>query len=85
MSAKVFFASPKREPIALLIRGTASSQIVSGKDGEWTKSQMLQVQYHDVTDAANLDTWRGMSYQTVITPEEEKTGNLIYPYAKALG
>jgi branched-chain amino acid transport system substrate-binding protein len=46
---------------------------------------MLQVQYHDVTDAANLDTWRGMSYQTVITPEEEKTGNLIYPYAKALG
>jgi branched-chain amino acid transport system substrate-binding protein len=62
-----------------------ASGIKFGKDGEWTKSGMLQVQYHDVTDAANLDTWRGMSYQTVITPEEEKTGNLIYPYAKALG
>ena len=56
-----------------------------GKDGEWTKSGMLQVQYHDLTDAANLETWRGMAYQTVITPDEEKTGTLIYPYAKAVG
>src|ERR1700733_13594594 len=62
-----------------------ASGIKFGKDGEWTKSGMLQVQYHDVTDAANLETWRGMSYQTVITPDDEKTGNLIYPYAKALG
>ena len=55
-----------------------------GKDGEWTKSGMLQVQYHDLTDAANLDTWRGMSYQTVLTPADEKTGAVIYPYEKAL-
>jgi len=56
-----------------------------GKNGEWTKSGMLQVQYHGLTDAANLDTWRGMSYQTVLTPADEKTGDVIYPYAKALG
>jgi branched-chain amino acid transport system substrate-binding protein len=62
-----------------------ASGIKFGKDGEWTKSGMLQVQYHDLTDAANLETWRGMSYQTVITPDDEKTGSLIYPYAKALG
>jgi len=43
----------------------------------------LQVQYHRITDAANLDTWRGMSYQTVLTPPEQKTGEVIYPYAKA--
>jgi hypothetical protein len=24
-----------------------------------------------------------MSYQTVLTPPEQKTGELIYPYAKA--
>ena len=36
--------------------------------------RQLQVQYHDITDAANLDTWRGMSYQTVLTPPDEKTG-----------
>jgi hypothetical protein len=36
------------------------------------------VQYHGITDAANLETWRGMSYQTVLTPDEQKTGELIY-------
>jgi branched-chain amino acid transport system substrate-binding protein len=45
---------------------------------------MLQVQYHGITDAANLDTWRGMTSQTVLTPAELKTGEVIFPYAKAL-
>ncbi len=63
---------------------TIMADVKFGKDGEWTKSGMLQVQYHDLTDAANLDTWRGMSYQTVLTPEDEKTGSVIYPYEKAL-
>src|ERR1700691_2955537 len=53
------------------------------KNGEWTKSGMLQVQYHGLTDAANLETWRGMSYQTVISPADQKTGDLVYPYEKA--
>jgi branched-chain amino acid transport system substrate-binding protein len=55
-----------------------------GKDGEWVKARQLQVQYHDITDAADLETWRGMSYQTVLTPPDEKTGNVIYPYANAV-
>jgi branched-chain amino acid transport system substrate-binding protein len=62
-----------------------AANIRFGKNGEWTKSEALQVQYHGITDAANLDTWRGMSYQTVLTPDDEKTGSIIYPYAKALG
>jgi branched-chain amino acid transport system substrate-binding protein len=62
-----------------------ASGIKFGKNGEWNKSGMLQVQYHGITDAANLETWRGMSYQTVLTPTAEKTGAVIYPYAKALG
>jgi branched-chain amino acid transport system substrate-binding protein len=56
-----------------------------GKNGEWTKARQLQVQYHNITDAADLETWRGMSYQTVLTPPDEKTGNVIYPFEKALG
>jgi len=44
---------------------------------------LLEVQYHSITDAANLETWRGMNYQTVLTPADETTGNVIYPYAKA--
>jgi len=53
-----------------------------GSGGEWTKSRMMQVQYHDITDTADLETWRGMSYQTVLTPPDQKTGNVIYPYEK---
>ena len=60
-------------------------EIKFGKDGEWTKSGVMQVQYHDITDSANLDTWRGMSYQTVLTPADQKTGDVIYPYVKASG
>jgi branched-chain amino acid transport system substrate-binding protein len=62
-----------------------ASNIKFGKNGEWTRSAMLQVQYHGITNAANLDTWRGMTSQTVLTPAELKTGEVIFPYAKALG
>ena len=60
-----------------------ADHIKFGQFGEWTGSRALQVQYHGITDAANLETWRGMSYQTVLTPADQKTGELIYPYAKA--
>jgi branched-chain amino acid transport system substrate-binding protein len=63
---------------------TIMADVRFGSNGEWAKSGMLQVQYHDITDSANLDTWRGMSYQTVLTPSDQKTGNVIYPYANAL-
>jgi branched-chain amino acid transport system substrate-binding protein len=62
---------------------TIMGDIKFGKNGEWTKSGMLQVQYHGITDAANLETWRGMGYQTVLTPEDQETGKVIYPYEKA--
>jgi branched-chain amino acid transport system substrate-binding protein len=62
---------------------TIMGDVKFGEFGEWTKQASLQVQYHGITDAANLETWRGMSYQTVLTPAEQKTGELIYPYAKA--
>jgi branched-chain amino acid transport system substrate-binding protein len=62
---------------------TIMGDIKFGKNGEWTKSGMLQVQYHGLTDAANLETWRGMSYQTVVSPADQKTGDIVYPYEKA--
>jgi branched-chain amino acid transport system substrate-binding protein len=54
-----------------------------GPNGEWTKSGMMQVQYHGIKDGAGLETWRGMSYQSVLTPKELATGKVIYPYEKA--
>ena len=62
---------------------TIMGDITFGPYGEWTKQASLQVQYHGITDAVNLETWRGVSYQTVLTPEDQKTGELIFPYAKA--
>ena len=54
-----------------------------GPKGEWTKSGMMQVQYHGVKDGNDLEQWRGMSVQTVLTPDPLKTGTVIYPYEKA--
>ena len=54
-----------------------------GTNGEWTKSYVMQVQYHNIKEGAGLETWKGMSYQTVISPDSLKTGDLIYPYEKA--
>ncbi|HEY6024210.1 MAG TPA: amino acid ABC transporter substrate-binding protein [Pseudolabrys sp.] len=54
-----------------------------GPGGEWTKSGMMQVQYHDIKEGAGLETWKGMSYQTVLTPSDLATGKVVYPYEKA--
>jgi len=54
-----------------------------GPNGEWTKSGMMQVQYHGIKEGAGLETWKGMSYQTVLTPASLATGKVVYPYAKA--
>jgi branched-chain amino acid transport system substrate-binding protein len=59
---------------------TVMGPIKFGKKGEWAESRMLTVQYHGITDAANLETWRGMSYQTVIHPKSLETGKVVYPY-----
>lgn len=53
-----------------------------GKDGEWAESGMLQVQYHDIK-SGDLEQFRGMDTQTVLTPEKYKTGDVIYPFEKA--
>jgi hypothetical protein len=37
-------------------------------------------QYHDIKEG---ETWKGMNYQTVLSPDAQKTGTLIYPYEKA--
>jgi branched-chain amino acid transport system substrate-binding protein len=62
---------------------TIMGPIKFGAKGEWAEGRMLQVQYHDIKPDANLETWRGMSYQTVLTPKNLATGSVIYPYEKA--
>lgn len=62
---------------------TVMGPIKFGNKGEWAEGRMMAVQYHGIKDDANLETWRGMSYQTVVAPEALATGDVIYPYEKA--
>jgi branched-chain amino acid transport system substrate-binding protein len=61
---------------------TIMGDIKFGAKGEWAKSRMLQVQYHSIK-GNTLDQFRGMDTQTVLTPADLKTGNVIYPYETA--
>jgi len=61
---------------------TIMGDIKFGAKGEWAQSRMLQVQYHSIK-GNGVDQFKGMTTQTVITPPDLKTGNLIYPYEKA--
>ena len=74
------------DKIAEWLRKTPHKTIMGnwsyGANGEWTKSGMMQVQYHDIKDGAGLETWKGMSYQTVLTPADMSTGKVIYPFDK---
>jgi branched-chain amino acid transport system substrate-binding protein len=62
---------------------TIMGQVKFGADGEWATSRMLQVQYHSLTKESDLDAFRGMKTQTVLTPRNLRTGDVIYPYEKA--
>jgi branched-chain amino acid transport system substrate-binding protein len=61
---------------------TIMGDVKFGKGGEWAKGRMLQVQYHDIK-SGDLEQFRGMDTQTVLTPPQYKTGDVIYPYEKA--
>jgi branched-chain amino acid transport system substrate-binding protein len=79
--------SLKDDVLADYIRKTTFNTIHGpvkfGPGGEWEKGRMLQVQYHGIKQGDGLDVFRGMSYQTVLTPDDLKTGELVYPYEKA--
>jgi branched-chain amino acid transport system substrate-binding protein len=62
---------------------TIMGPIKFGNKGEWAEGRMLTVQYHDIKPDANIETWRGMSYQTVLHPKNLETGKMIFPYEKA--
>jgi branched-chain amino acid transport system substrate-binding protein len=62
---------------------TIHGDIKFGKGGEWEKGRMLQVQYRGIKQGDGIDVFRGMGYQTVLTPADLKTGEVIYPYEKA--
>ena len=61
---------------------TVAGDVKFGKDGEWAQSRMLQIQFHAVK-GNDVEQFRAMNTQTVVAPDEYKSGNVIYPYEKA--
>ena len=61
---------------------TIMGDVKFGKGGEWAEGRMLQVQYHGIK-SGELDQFRGMDTQTVLTPPQYKTGDVIFPFEKA--
>ena len=61
---------------------TVLGDVKFGTGGEWAQPRMLQIQFHDVK-SNDVEQFRAMNTQTVVTPAEYKSGDVIYPYERA--
>jgi branched-chain amino acid transport system substrate-binding protein len=61
---------------------TVLGDVKFGADGEWAEGRVLQVQFHGIK-GNDLEQFRTMGTQTVLTPAEYASGKLIYPFEKA--
>jgi branched-chain amino acid transport system substrate-binding protein len=58
---------------------TVVGDVKFGKNGEWAKTRVLQVQFRDVKPD-NLEQFAGPGKRIVLYPKEWKSGNIVYPY-----
>ncbi|WP_428487716.1 ABC transporter substrate-binding protein [Rhodopila sp.] len=59
---------------------TIVGDIRFGEDGDWTKDQVLTVQYHDVK-GNDLEQFRGAATETILEPLSLRSGVLVQPYS----
>jgi branched-chain amino acid transport system substrate-binding protein len=60
---------------------TIMGDIKFGKNGEWAESAMMQVQYKGIK-GNDLEQFRGMDTQVVVTPPRLATGEPTLPFEK---
>jgi branched-chain amino acid transport system substrate-binding protein len=72
--------------IADYVRATTFKTVLGdvkfGSDGEWAQSRVLQIQFHGIK-GNDVEQFRTMGTQTLLTPAEYNSGKLIYPFEKA--
>ena len=61
---------------------TILGDVTFARNGEWSQSRVLQVQFQNVK-GHDVEQFRGMSTQVILTPKAYQTGTVIYPYADA--
>ena len=62
---------------------TVTGKLAFAADGETTEGRNFQVQFHGIT-GNGLDQFVSGDRETILDPPAYKTGELIYPYSKAL-
>jgi branched-chain amino acid transport system substrate-binding protein len=62
---------------------TVVGDVKFGADGEWSTSRVLQVQFHGISGHSLQQFRDANSVETILTPAQYKTGNVIYPYSEA--
>ena len=55
-----------------------------GEDGEWAEERMLAAQFQNIK-SNSADEFRDLKTEIVVYPPNLKSGEVIYPYEKALG
>jgi branched-chain amino acid transport system substrate-binding protein len=75
------------DKLADYIRKNAVDTVIGpmsfGDDGEWKTPRIIYAQFRDVA-GNDIGQFRDMSRQFVVWPPELKTGDLVYPYDKAV-
>ena len=61
---------------------TVVGDVKFGKGGEWAEPRVLQVQFRDVK-SGDVEQFRTMDTQVVVSPEAFASGKVIYPFADA--
>jgi branched-chain amino acid transport system substrate-binding protein len=63
---------------------TVVGDVKFGADGEWEKSRILYVQYQNVS-GNDFNQFRQPGKAVIVYPPAFKSGDLVYPFAKARG
>ncbi|HEY7364113.1 MAG TPA: amino acid ABC transporter substrate-binding protein [Methylomirabilota bacterium] len=62
---------------------TIVGKVKFGGNGEWATSRVLQVQFQGI-DSGDVAQFHKPGKRVVVWPEQFKSGNVVYPYEKAL-
>src|SRR5215469_11145020 len=59
---------------------TIVGEVAFGKDGEWSKPRVLEVQFQDI-QGNDLEQFRDTRTEVILEPEEFRTGEVVAPYS----
>jgi len=62
---------------------TVVGDVKFGRQGEWAEERTLAAQFQNIK-SNSIDEFRDPSKETIIYPPQLKSGDVIYPYDRAL-